>query len=156
MTIVYADLHLHSKYSRATSKDLDLDNLAKFGKIKGLNLIGSADFTHPLWLKELKRKLSEKNNGVYEYEGMNFVLSVEISLIYTQERRSYRIHHIILAPNLEVVDQINEWLDRKGRRDYDGRPIFGFNSMELVENLMGISKDIEVCHKLFYRFHENV
>ncbi|MBI2578627.1 MAG: DNA helicase UvrD [Candidatus Aenigmarchaeota archaeon] len=144
MTIVYADLHLHSKYSRATSKDLDLDNIAKYGRIKGLNLMGSADFTHPKWLEHLKQNLSEHSEGIYEYAGMNFMLSVEISLIYTQGRKQYRIHHIILAPNFEVVDQINEWLDRKGRRDYDGRPIFGFNSMELVENLMSISKDIEI------------
>ena len=150
MTLIYADLHLHSKYSRATSKDLDLDNLAKFGKIKGLNLIGTGDYTHPIWLKHLKSNLSEKSEGIYEYNGMNFLLSVEISLIYTQDKKSYRIHHIILAPNFEVVDQINEWLDRKGRRDYDGRPIFGFNSMELVENLMGISKYIEIIPAHIY------
>lgn len=141
---VFADLHLHSKYSRATSKNLDLENLAKYGKVKGLNLIGTADWTHPVWLRELKDKLYDRGNGIYTYDDMNFLLSVEISLIYTQGGKGRRIHHIILAPNFGVVDQINEWLDTKGRRDYDGRPIFGFNSIELVENLMSISKDIEI------------
>ncbi len=144
MPTVYTDLHIHSKYSRATSENLDLMNIAKYGKIKGLNLIGTGDFCHPAWLKDLKNKLEDTGNGVYTYGGMNFVLSVELSLIYTQDGKGRRIHHIILAPNFEIVDQINEFLDKKGRRDYDGRPIFGFNSIELVENLMSISKEIEV------------
>lgn len=141
---VFTDLHIHSKYSRATSENLDLANIAKYGRIKGLNLIGTGDFCHPIWLKELKSKLEDSGNGVYTYDDMNFVLSVELSLIYTQDGKGRRIHHIILAPNFNVVDQINEFLDKKGRRDYDGRPVFGFNSIDLVENLMSISKDIEI------------
>ncbi|MEK6887323.1 MAG: endonuclease Q family protein [Candidatus Aenigmatarchaeota archaeon] len=141
---VFTDLHIHSKYSRATSTNLDIENIAKYGKIKGLNLIGTGDFCHPVWLKELKSKLKDNGNGVYSFNDMDFVLSVELSLVYTQDGKGRRIHHIILAPNFEVVDQINAFLDKKGRRDYDGRPIFGFNSVELVENLMSISKDIEV------------
>ncbi len=144
MPNIFTDLHIHSKYSRATSKDLDIDNLTKYGKIKGLNLIGTGDFTHPLWMKELKSKLYDNGTGIYTYDDMNFVLSVELSLIYTQDGRGRRIHHVILAPNFEVADQINSFLDTKGRRDYDGRPIFGFSSIELVENLMSISKDIEI------------
>ena len=140
----FTDLHIHSKYSRATSKNLDISNIAKFGKIKGLNLIGTGDFCHPIWLNDLKRKLKDSGTGIYSFEGMNFALSVELSLIYSQDGKGRRIHNIILAPNFEIVDQINEFLDKKGRRDYDGRPIFGFNSIELVENLVGISKDIEI------------
>ena len=141
---IFTDLHIHSKYSRATSTNLDLTNIAKYGKIKGLNLIGTGDFCHPIWLNELKRNLKDNGTGVYNFDGMNFVLSVELSLIYTHGNRGRRIHHIILAPSFEIVDQINEFLDKKGRRDYDGRPIFGFNSIELAENLMNISKDIEI------------
>ncbi len=138
-----ADLHIHSKYSRATSKDLDLDNLAKYAKIKGLDVLGTGDFSHPLWNKELKQKLNF-TDGVYEYKGVNFIPSNEISLIYTQNGKGRRIHHLILAPTLDVVDQINEFLKSKGRVDYDGRPIFGFSSIELAERLMEISKDIMV------------
>jgi len=139
-----ADLQIHSKYSRATSKNMVLDELTKYAKIKGLDILGTGDFTHPLWLKELKQKLLAESDGVYVYDDINFILSGEISLIYTQGGRQRRIHHIILAPNFAVVDQINEWLDKKGRRDYDGRPIFGFSSIELVESMMSISKDIEI------------
>ena len=139
-----ADLQIHSKYSRATSKNMDLDEITKYAKIKGLDVVGTGDFTHPLWLKELKQKLIDVNNGVYMYDDVMFILTGEISLIYTQGGKQRRVHHVILAPNFSVLDQINEWLDKKGRRDYDGRPIFGFNSVELVENLMSISKDIEI------------
>ena len=144
MPMQIADFHIHSKYSRATSKNLDLDALASGAQKKGIDILGTGDFTHPLWMKELKAKLQEKSSGIYEYKGAKFVLSAEISLMYRQDGKGRRIHHLILAPNFEVVDQINSFLDTKGRRDYDGRPIFGFSSIELVENFMSISKDIEI------------
>jgi len=139
-----ADFHIHSKYSRATSKNLDLDALANGAKTKGIDILGTGDYTHPLWLKELKTNLKETTEGIYEYNGTKFVLSTEISLVYTQDGKGRRIHHIILSPNFDIVDQINAFLDTRGRRDYDGRPIFGFSSIELVENMLSISKDIEV------------
>ncbi len=141
---IISDLHIHSHYSRATSKFTNLEELSKYAKIKGVNLLGTGDFTHPKWLGELKERLSGKGNGIYRYNGMDFMLTVEISLIYTQGGKGRRVHHVILAPSLEVVDQINEWLLTKGRLDYDGRPIFGFSSMEMAENLMSISRDIEI------------
>lgn len=143
MTII-ADLHIHSRFSRACSKNINLENLAKFSRIKGLNLLGTGDFTHPEWLKELKENLMEKNSGIYEYNGMNFMLSTEISLAFTKDNKGRRIHLVILAPNFEIVDEINKWLDTKGRRDYDGRPIFGFSCIELVDEMMKISKNIEI------------
>ncbi|MBS3101830.1 DNA helicase UvrD [Candidatus Woesearchaeota archaeon] len=140
-----ADLHLHSKYSRATSKDLDLSNLEKYARIKGINLLGTGDFTHPVWLKELKNSLSEDGSGILKTKnGFNFLLSVEISNIYSQDGKGRRIHNIILAPSFEIVEQINAALGKKGRLDYDGRPIFGFNCIELVEMLKGISDEIEI------------
>ncbi|MCX6815567.1 MAG: endonuclease Q family protein [Candidatus Aenigmarchaeota archaeon] len=138
-----ADFHIHSKYSRATSGNMVLPDIAKNAKIKGIDIVGTGDFTHPIWLGELKQKLKEEN-GIYSYDDVNFVLSTEISLIYKQGGKCRRIHHLILAPNFSAVDQINEFLDKKGRRDYDGRPIFGFTSIEMVDVLMGISKDIEI------------
>lgn len=141
--LIFTDLHTHSFYSRATSKDLNLENMAKFAKIKGLHVLGTGDFLHPKWQMELKSKLAE-NSGVYAYGGMNFVLSCEISLIYTQGKKQRRVHHLLLAPDFEVLGQITEWFSKKGRTDYDGRPIFGFSSMELAEGMMNISKGIEI------------
>ncbi len=142
---VIADLHIHSPYSRATSKNITIENLEKNARIKGLNLLSAADFTHPMWLEILKEKLTEDSSGTLKTEtGFNFLLSTEISNIYSQEGKKVRIHNLILAPSFEVVEQINSWLSAKGRLDYDGRPIFGFGCPELVENLMGISKKIMV------------
>lgn len=138
------DLQIHSKYSRATSKNMILEELAKGARTKGITILGTGDFTHPLWMKELKQKLSEKNHGIYEYGGVSFVISGEISLIYKQDGKQRRVHHIILAPDFSIADQINEFLDKKGRRDYDGRPIFGFTSIELAEAMMSISQNIEI------------
>lgn len=139
----FVDLHIHSKYARATSKNCDLENLAKNAKVKGLTVLGTGDFTHPQWFKELKNKL-EWQDGIYEYDEIKFVPTSEISLVYTQGGKGRRIHHLIFAPDLETVEQINAWIDTKGRRDYDGRPIFGFSSIELVEKMMSIDKNIMI------------
>jgi uncharacterized protein (TIGR00375 family) len=138
----FADLHMHSSYSRATSTKMNLQELSTYAKTKGLDILGTGDFTHPSWLKELKNKLS--GNGVYEYDDTKFVLSGEISLIYKQDGKGRRVHHVLLAESFEVVDQIVEWLKKKGRIDYDGRPIFGFSSVELTDAMISISKDIMI------------
>jgi uncharacterized protein (TIGR00375 family) len=142
---IFADLHLHGKYSRATSKALDVPNLEKYSREKGLNLLGTGDFTHPKWLAHLKSELTDNGSGVYSTKtGFNFVLSTELSFAYTQGGTGRRVHHIILAPSFEVVDQISSALLKKGRLDYDGRPIFGFSSIELADMMMQISPDIEI------------
>jgi uncharacterized protein (TIGR00375 family) len=138
----FADLHIHSKYSRACSTNLSFENLVKWAKIKGLNLLGTGDFTHPIWFKEINEKLKEKN-GFYYYEDFPFLITGEISLIYTQDK-GRRIHLVVLVPNLEVAEKINAYLDTKGRRDYDGRPIFKIPGDEFVKQLKNISKDIEI------------
>ena len=142
--MIIADLHIHGKYSRATSSQLDLKNLEKWAKVKGVNLLGTGDFTHPLWLQLLKKELREEEGILKSESEFNFVLQSEISLIYTQDNKVRRIHNIILAPSFEVVDQIVSVLSKKGRLDYDGRPIFGFSCIELVEMMRGISEDIEI------------
>jgi len=113
---VIADLHIHSRYSRATSKDINIENLVKYAKIKGLGMLGTGDFTHPLWLSELKNKLRDNNEGICYYDDFPFILTTEISLIYT-EGKGRRIHLVLLAPSIEVVGQINSWLLKKGRLD---------------------------------------
>ncbi len=143
---VFSDFHIHSRYSRATSKDITIENLVKYARIKGLNLLGTGDFTHPLWLKELKEKLIDDGSGILkDSSGFNFILQTEVSNIYSQGGKLRRIHNIILAPSFDVVDQINEFLGNRGKLESDGRPIFGsMSAAELVENLMEISRDIMV------------
>jgi uncharacterized protein (TIGR00375 family) len=139
----FADLHIHSRFSRACSKDITIENLEKWGRIKGLNLIGTGDFTHPLWLKELKEKLKETNGILYSKSGFKFLLTGEISLMYTQGK-GRRIHLVLLIPNFEIADKINSYLDTKGRRDYDGRPIFKISCEQFAKDLREISDEIEI------------
>ena len=140
---IIADLHIHSKYSRACSKNIDVGNLSKYAEIKGIDILGTGDFTHPEWMKELKEKLKEKNKGVYEFHGTKFILSSEISLMYKQDKPR-KVHLVLLAPDLSIVNQINKWLITKGRLDYDGRPIFGFSCIELADKMREIDDKIEI------------
>jgi uncharacterized protein (TIGR00375 family) len=122
---------------------MNIEALSNSAKVKGIDILGTGDFTHPLWLKELKEKLVF-DNGIYTYDKTNFVLTGEIGLIYSKDKRVRKIHYVILAPDFAVVDQINEFLKKKGRVDYDGRPVFGMTSEVFIENVMGISTDIEI------------
>lgn len=140
--VLFADFHIHSRFSRACSSNINFENLVKWAKIKGLNILGTGDFTHPLWLKEIKENLQEKD-GFYYYKDFPFVITGEISLIYTQEK-GRRIHLVLLVPNLEIAERINLYLDTRGRRDYDGRPIFKIPGDEFVKEMMKISGDIEI------------
>ncbi|RLE38515.1 DNA helicase UvrD [Candidatus Woesearchaeota archaeon] len=141
-----ADLHIHSRYSRGCSTQITIENLEKYSKIKGVDLLGTGDFTHPMWIEEIKANLTdEQNTGIYRTKtGFPFVLQTEVSLIYSQDRRGYRIHLVVLAPNLEVVQQITDYLKTKGRVDYDGRPIFKIPCPEFVESMTNIDTKIEV------------
>lgn len=142
---VFADLQIHSRFSRATSSNLNLPNLEKYARLKGINLLGTGDFTHPKWIAELKNGLKEDGSGILASEsGFHFVLQGEISNIYTQDGKGRRVHTLLLARNFEIVEQINAALLKKGRLDYDGRPIFGFSCIELVEMMKKIDEDIEI------------
>ncbi|OGX25670.1 MAG: DNA helicase UvrD [Omnitrophica WOR_2 bacterium RIFCSPHIGHO2_02_FULL_45_21] len=136
-----ADFHIHSKYSRATSKDMDVEHLSLWAKLKGIQLIGSGDFTHHLWLEELRSKLEDKGNGLYEYKGINFILSSEISSIYSKNNKGYRIHNIILAPSFRTVDKINARLSALGNLASDGRPILGLDAAELARIIFDIDEN---------------
>ena len=140
-----ADLHVHGRYSRGCSTALDTAHLEKYARIKGVNLLGTGDFTHPEWIKEIENNLTEDDKGILRTKtGFPFLLQTELSLIYTQDSRGRRVHNVVLAPNLDVVKQITEELKKRGRVDYDGRPIFKIPCPEFVEMLRQISKDIEV------------
>ena len=142
---IISDLHIHSRFSRSTSNTLNIPNLEKYARIKGLNLLGTGDFTQPEWIKELKAELTEDSSGILKTKsGFNFLLQTEISLIYTQDGKGRRVHNIVLAKNFDVVEQISAALLKKGRLDYDGRPIFGIPCPEFVELMKNIDKDIEI------------
>lgn len=138
----FSDLHIHSRFSRACSSQITINNLEKWAKIKGLNLLGTGDFTHQNWFKELNQ-LTEESGLLKTKTNFPFLWQVEISLMYS-EGKSRKVHLIILAPSREIVLQINDYLKTKGRLDYDGRPIFNIPCPELTEKLMEISKDIEI------------
>jgi len=142
---IIADLHIHSRFSRACSKNINFDNLVKWAQIKGINLLGTGDFTHPLWFKEINDELDDGGKGIYFHKktGFPFLITGEISLIYTQGS-GRRIHLVLLVPSILIAEKINAYLDKKGRRDYDGRPIFKIPCGEFVKEMMNISPEIEI------------
>jgi len=142
---IISDLQIHSRFSRATSKSINIENLEKYARLKGLNLLGTGDISHPEWLKELKKELKEDGSGILTSKsGFKFVLQGEVSNIYTQDGKGRRIHNLILAKNFEIAEQIQSALKKRGRIDYDGRPIFGFSCPELVEMMKAIDEKIEI------------
>jgi uncharacterized protein (TIGR00375 family) len=144
MTLI-ADLHIHSKHSRGCSKDLDIANLEKYARMKGVGLLGTGDFTHPEWIKEIKSKLTEDDSGVLRTgSGFPFVMQTEISLVYSQGGRGRRVHNVVLAPSIDVAEQITDELKKRGRVDYDGRPIFKIPCIDFVEMVHGVSDKTEV------------
>ncbi|MBN2422104.1 DNA helicase UvrD [Candidatus Woesearchaeota archaeon] len=142
---IISDLHIHSKYSRACSKQLDIKNLKKYAKIKGINLLGTGDFTHPEWIDELKSNLEEDETGILKTKtGFPFLLSSEISLIYSQGGKGRKVHNVVFAKNFEIVAQITDVLKKRGRVDYDGRPIFGIPCPEFVELMKEVDDSVEI------------
>jgi len=141
---VIADLHIHSRYARATSKNITLENLEKYARIKGIGLLGTGDFQHPEWNKELKKELREDEKGIlWSKTGFPFIWQTEISLMYSQNGRR-AVHVVILAPNGRIADEVKEYFESKGRTDYDGRPIFGMSCKQLVKELKEIDDKIEI------------
>lgn len=138
------DLHIHSKFSAATSDKMDLSHLAKYGDQKGLDLIGTGDFTHPEWFNILTNELEKKANGLYEHQGMYFIPTVEVHTLYNQDGHTRKIHHLVIAPDLSIVSQINEALNEYGKLDEDGRPTLSLSSPELVEIVYQISRECEI------------
>ena len=127
-----ADFHIHSKYSRATSRDMDTQHIAEWAKLKGITLMGTGDFTHHLWLEELKGHLEDLGNGLFKHKDIYFILTAEISSIYSKRDKGYRIHNMIFAPSLKTVDKINETLSRYGNLASDGRTILGMDAAEIA------------------------
>lgn len=142
---VIADLHIHSRFARATSKNLNIDNLEKYGRMKGLGLLGTGDFQHPEYRKEINEKLTEDEFGILRTaNGFPFILQTEISFMFTQGGKGRAVHLVVLCPNLKTADKITEYLLSKGRIDYDGRPIFGISCKDFVKDMKEIDDKIEL------------
>jgi len=140
-----ADFHLHSKYSRATSSRMDLENLDKWAKVKGIKVLGTGDFTHSEWLKSLKEKLEPAEPGLLKLKNgkaeTRFILTVEISCIYSKKNKVRKIHIVVFAPSFEIAEKINAHLGWIGNLKADGRPILGLDAKELVKIVLNISED---------------
>ena len=147
-----ADLHIHSRFSMATSKEGTPENLDFWARKKGISLIGTGDFTHPVWREELKERLVTEGNGLYhlrdEYvkeesrkfpgEGTRFVVSGEISSIYKKNGKTRKVHNVILLPSLEAADAMAQRLEKIGNIHSDGRPILGLDSHDLLEMMLDV------------------
>ena len=147
--MIIADFHIHSKYSRATSKNMDIPNLVRWAHYKGINLLGTGDFTHHLWLEELKQYLEPlEDKGLFICQGIYFILSTEVSNIFSQNGRVYRVHNLIMVPNLKLAYEVNKMLSYYGNLTSDGRPTLGMSCKELASQLFKISQDIILipCH----------
>lgn len=136
-----ADLHIHSKYSRATSKEMDVENLDRYARMKGIKLLGTGDFTHPGWLRELKGKLEPAGPGLFKYGQTHFMLTAEVNNNFTSGGKGKRVHNLIFAPDFGVVDEINERLQRYGDLAADGRPNLNLSARDLVKLVLGVSED---------------
>ena len=149
---IIGDLHIHSRFSMATSKEGTPENLDFWARKKGISLIGTGDFTHPVWREELKERLVSEGNGLYrlrdEYvkeesrkfpgEGTRFVVSGEISSIYKKNGKTRKVHNVILLPSLEAADAMAQRLEKIGNIHSDGRPILGLDSHDLLEMMLDV------------------
>lgn len=151
-----ADLHIHSRYSIATSRDLDPDSLWKWGQLKGIRVVGTGDCTHPDWLGELERKLVQRPNGLFDLSSVppcaddipqscrsevSFLLSGEISCIYRKGGRTRRVHCLVLLPDLAAARRLNLSLSRIGSLSSDGRPILKLDAKDLLAMLLTASPE---------------
>jgi len=144
----YADLHVHSRYSAATSRNMTLEEIEFYASMKGLGIVGTGDALHGIWLRELREKLVEVDgSGLYktrEGGSIYFLVQTEVATIHEYMGKARRIHHVILMPSLDVAEDVRERLSRYGDLDSDGRPVFKMDPAELVEVLMEASRDILV------------
>jgi uncharacterized protein (TIGR00375 family) len=159
---IIADLHIHSPYSRAVSKEMTLENLDYWARLKGITVMGTGDFTHPAWIKEIKTKFEPAEPGLYKLKiapslasrgeaklgATRFLLTVEISSIYSKGGRTRRIHNLIFAPSIETAEKINAALGWRGNLKSDGRPILGLDAKELAKIVLDIDERCMIvpCH----------
>jgi len=143
---IYADLHIHSRYSGATSERMTLREIAYYARLKGLNLMGTGDALHPSWMRELKEELVELGDSGFlairgGLDSPLFVSQVEVATMHEYDRKTRRIHHVILMPSLDVAEQLSDLLGRFGDVSSDGRPVLNVSPAELVEIVMKLDQE---------------
>jgi uncharacterized protein (TIGR00375 family) len=150
-----ADLHIHSKYSRATSRDMSLENIWRWAQLKGISVVGTGDFTHPAWFQELKKKLEHNDNNLLQLKNkycsdlvpstcrsdVYFMLTAEISCIYTKNGKVRKVHNLIFAPDFAAASRISLALSKIGNLNSDGRPILGLDAKTLLKIVLDASDD---------------
>jgi uncharacterized protein (TIGR00375 family) len=144
---VAADLHIHSRYSRATSESMGVKEIDRFARVKGLSIVGTGDFTHPKWVRELSETLvPEPDTSLYKLassvdSNVRFMVTTEVSTVFASNNEYKKVHHVILTPSLETAEQINDRLARYGNLISDGRPTLDVNAAHLVEEVMEVSDE---------------
>lgn len=159
MQALVVDLHIHSHYSRATSKDCTFEGLYRWGKLKGIHVIGTGDFTHPAWFEEMREKLEPAEHGLFKLrdelaapidkslppsvqnQQIRFVPTVEIATIYSKGGKVRKLHQLVVMPTFEAVSELNARLERIGNLKADGRPILGLDSKELLRHTLEVSPE---------------
>ena len=137
---IIADLHLHSKYSRAVSPQMTLPTIAEWAVKKGIDLVGTGDFTHPMWFRELREGLKEAGNGIYQVENTKFLLTTEVSCIYSDKGKGRRVHLLIIFPKLSDVEKFNQDLTANGANLFsDGRPIMGLSLKRVAQIALNVN-----------------
>ncbi|RLE53995.1 MAG: DNA helicase UvrD [Candidatus Methanomethylicota archaeon] len=142
---IYADLHVHSRFSGGTSKDMTISKLSQFAKLKGLNVLGTGDAFHPSWLKELKLNLEESQyEGLYVnplFPQIYFIVECEVGTLFEFKGKIRRVHHVILMPSLDVAEQISDMLSFYGEIAVDGRPVFKMHPSELIDLTLSVDEN---------------
>jgi uncharacterized protein (TIGR00375 family) len=143
------DWHIHSKYSRSCSRDLEIPNIAKMCERKGINIVTTGDWTHPEWIKHIEANLEESAQGIYQLKDHSsptrFMLTQEVSQIYKKNDKCRRIHNLIFSPSIETCKKVRKWLnDHEFNLKSDGRPIIGIDSEDLYRELKNIDEKIIV------------
>ncbi len=140
----FADFHIHSKYSRAVSKNTNLQTLSESAKLKGLKVLGTGDFTHPLWFEELKTNLKPLENGLFEFNDIFFMLTVEVSTVSYLNEKARKVHHVVHVPSFEIAEQLNDVYSKLSNLKSDGRPTFNMTPAEFVERTFQVSNEAVV------------
>jgi DNA helicase-2/ATP-dependent DNA helicase PcrA len=144
----FADFHVHSRYSRSTSPGLELPELAHWAEMKGIRVVGSGDFTHPSWFRDLEADLTDSASGLFSlkkgHRSVHFILSSEISLIYKKNGKVRKVHLLLLAPSLATVEKINSSLGRRFNLRADGRPILGASARDISAEILAIDERVMI------------